>query len=129
MQPTEIKAINESGFSFKALLTVALLCLSGPSLAAEEKAVTGQPVLSAPAANTGQGAEAVAAANDEASVSINQADAEQLACILKGVGLKKAESIVRYREQNGPFTQIEQLQEVPGIGPALFERNRARLKM
>ncbi|CAI0940293.1 ComEA family DNA-binding protein [Serratia quinivorans] len=129
MQPTEIKAVNESGFSFKALLTVALLCLAGPSLAAEEKAVTGQPVLSVPAANTGQGAEAGAAVNDEASVSINQADAEQLASILKGVGLKKAESIVRYREQNGPFTQIEQLQEVPGIGPALFEKNRARLKM
>jgi competence protein ComEA len=129
MQPTEIKAVNESGFNFKALLTVALLCLSGPLLAAEEKAVTGQPVLSVPAANAGQGAEAVAAVSDEASVSINQADAEQLASILKGVGLKKAESIVRYREQNGPFTQIEQLQEVPGIGPALFERNRARLKM
>ncbi|CAI1585856.1 competence protein ComEA helix-hairpin-helix repeat region [Serratia quinivorans] len=129
MQPTEIKAVNESGFNFKVLLTVALLCLTGPSLAAEEKALTGQPVLSVPAAHAGQGAEAVATANDEASVSINQADAEQLASILKGVGLKKAESIVRYREQNGPFTQIEQLQEVPGIGPALFERNRARLKM
>ncbi|MNO00770.1 ComE operon protein 1 [compost metagenome] len=63
------------------------------------------------------------------TLTINQADAEQLASMLKGVGLKKAESIVRYREQNGPFTQIEQLQEVPGIGPALFERNRTRLKM
>jgi competence protein ComEA len=129
MQPTEIKAVNQRALSFKTLLTVALLCLAGPSLAGEEKAVTGQPVLSVPAANAGQGAEAVAAVSDEASVSINQADAEQLASILKGVGLKKAESIVRYREQNGPFTQIEQLQEVPGIGPALFERNRARLKM
>ncbi len=129
MQPTEIKAVKQSGFSFKALLTVALLCLTGPAMAADEKTVTGQPVLSVPAANAGQDAEAVAAVSDEASVSINQADAEQLASILKGVGLKKAESIVRYREQNGPFTQIEQLQEVPGIGPALFERNRARLKM
>lgn len=77
----------------------------------------------------GQGTEAAVGIDNEASVSINQADAEQLASVLKGVGLKKAESIVRYREQNGPFTQIEQLQEVPGIGPALFERNRARLKM
>ena len=42
---------------------------------------------------------------------------------------EKAEGIVRYREQNGPFTQVEQLQEVPGIGPALFEKNRTRLKM
>lgn len=127
MQLTEIKAVK--AFSFKALLTVALLSLAGLSVAAEEKVGAGQPVLSVPAGNAGQGAEAGAAANDEASVSINQADAEQLASVLKGVGLKKAESIVRYREQNGPFTQIEQLQEVPGIGPALFERNRTRLKM
>ncbi|WP_099062280.1 ComEA family DNA-binding protein [Serratia sp. BW106] len=127
MQLTEIKAVK--AFSFKALLTVALLSLAGLSVAAEEKVGAGQPVLSVPAGNAGQGAEAGAAVNDEASVSINQADAEQLASMLKGVGLKKAESIVRYREQNGPFTQIEQLQEVPGIGPALFERNRTRLKM
>ncbi|CAI0895074.1 competence protein ComEA helix-hairpin-helix repeat region [Serratia proteamaculans] len=127
MQLTEIKAVK--AFSFKALLTIALLSLAGLSVAAEEKVGAGQPVLSVPAGNAGQGAEAGAAANDEASVSINQADAEQLASMLKGVGLKKAESIVRYREQNGPFTQIEQLQEVPGIGPALFERNRTRLKM
>ncbi|CAI2477275.1 ComEA family DNA-binding protein [Serratia proteamaculans] len=127
MQLTEIKAVK--AFSFKALLTVALLSLAGLSVAAEEKVGAGQPVLSVPAGNAGQGAEAGAAVNEEASVSINQADAEQLASILKGVGLKKAESIVRYREQNGPFTQIEQLQEVPGIGPALFERNRTRLKM
>nr|WP_315292058.1 ComEA family DNA-binding protein [Serratia proteamaculans] len=127
MQLTEIKAVK--AFSFKALLTVALLSLAGLSVAAEEKVGAGQPVLSVPAGNAGQGAEAGAAANEEASVSINQADAEQLASMLKGVGLKKAESIVRYREQNGPFTQIEQLQEVPGIGPALFERNRTRLKM
>ncbi|MGO2464784.1 MAG: ComEA family DNA-binding protein [Serratia proteamaculans] len=127
MQLTEIKAVKV--FSFKALLTIALLSLAGLSVAAEEKVGAGQPVLSVPAGNAGQGAEAGAAVNDEASVSINQADAEQLASMLKGVGLKKAESIVRYREQNGPFTQIEQLQEVPGIGPALFERNRTRLKM
>jgi competence protein ComEA len=128
MQLTEIKAINGRGVSFKALLVAALICLAGPSLAAEEKMATGQ-VLSTPSAKAGQGAEAGVATNNEVSVSINQGDAEQLASALKGVGLKKAESIVRYREQNGPFTQIEQLQEVPGIGPALFEMNRARLKM
>ncbi|AGO53936.1 ComEA family DNA-binding protein [Serratia plymuthica] len=127
MQLAEIKAVNGYGFSLKALLTAALICLAGPSMAAVENAAAAQPVLSAPAVKAGQGSEV--AVDDEASVSINQADAEQLASVLKGVGLKKAESIVRYREQNGPFTQIEQLQEVPGIGSALFERNRARLKM
>ncbi|CAI1007538.1 ComEA family DNA-binding protein [Serratia liquefaciens] len=129
MQLAEMKAVNGYGFSLKVLLAAALIGLAGPSMAAEEKSATDQPVLSAPAVKAGQGTEAAVGIGDEASVSINQADAEQLASVLKGVGLKKAESIVRYREQNGPFTQIEQLQEVPGIGPALFERNRARLKM
>ncbi|GAB7205478.1 hypothetical protein OS21_19690 [Dickeya oryzae] len=68
-------------------------------------------------------------ATDEEEVSINKATAEQLAAALNGVGLKKAQAIVSYREQNGPFTQIEQLQEVPGIGSALIERNQSRLRL
>ncbi|TYL44319.1 helix-hairpin-helix domain-containing protein [Dickeya chrysanthemi] len=68
-------------------------------------------------------------AADEEEVSINTATAEQLATVMNGVGLKKAQAIVSYREQNGPFTQIEQLQEVPGIGSALIERNQSRLRL
>ncbi|RLM27771.1 competence protein ComEA [Brenneria alni] len=68
-------------------------------------------------------------AADEDEVSINMGTAEELAAVMNGVGLKKAEAIVNYREQNGPFTQIEQLQEVPGIGAALVERNLSRLKL
>jgi competence protein ComEA len=48
---------------------------------------------------------------------------------MNGIGLKKAQAIVSYREQYGPFTAIEQLKEVPGIGSALIERNSARLKL
>lgn len=62
-------------------------------------------------------------------VSINSASAEELAAVMNGVGLKKAESIVSYRDQYGPFTQVEQLKEVPGIGSALVERNVTRLKL
>ena len=62
-------------------------------------------------------------------VSINEATAEQLSAAMNGVGLKKAQAIVSYREQYGPFSAIEQLNEVPGIGNALVERNAARLKL
>lgn len=65
----------------------------------------------------------------EGQVSINQASAEELAAAMNGIGLKKAQSIVSYREQYGPFTAIEQFKEVPGIGSALVERNSARLKL
>jgi len=64
-----------------------------------------------------------------AQVSLNQASAEELAAALNGVGIKKAEAIVSYREQYGDFTEIEQLKEVPGIGNALVERNLSRLKL
>ncbi|HBH63929.1 helix-hairpin-helix domain-containing protein [Erwinia persicina] len=62
-------------------------------------------------------------------VSINSASAEELAAALNGVGIKKAESIVSYREKYGPFTQLEQLKEVPGMGNKLVERNLSSLKL
>lgn len=62
-------------------------------------------------------------------VSINTASAEDLARVINGVGLKKAQAIVNYREEYGPFKELDQLQEVPGIGSALVERNRAHLKL
>ncbi|HGM5455489.1 ComEA family DNA-binding protein [Serratia marcescens] len=125
MQHTEKKsALSGYQHHIKAALTALLLCLAGPAAAVDK---TEAPMLSTPASNGGQSV--MTKATEEAAVSINQATAEQLAAALSGVGLKKAEGIVRYREQNGPFTQVEQLQEVPGIGPALFEKNRTRLKM
>ncbi|PPS58101.1 hypothetical protein CRX72_10795 [Pantoea sp. BRM17] len=55
--------------------------------------------------------------------------AEQLASAMNGIGLKKAQAIVSYREEYGRFTALDQLKEVPGIGNALVERNSDRLKL
>lgn len=71
---------------------------------------------------------AVSWANDApAKVNINTATAEQLAAGLNGVGPAKAEAIVAWREQNGPFKAAAQLSEVKGIGDALVEKNRERI--
>jgi len=70
-----------------------------------------------------------AAQPHQEQVSINEATAEQLSAAMNGVGLKKAQAIVSYREQYGPFSAIQQLSEVPGIGNALIERNASRLKL
>lgn len=67
--------------------------------------------------------------SDSSQVNINQATAEQLAEVMLGIGIKKAQNIVSYREQNGPFSSVEQLQDVPGIGIATIERNLSRLKL
>lgn len=66
---------------------------------------------------------------DDGVVSINTGSAEALAQAMNGVGLKKAQSIISYREEYGPFKALEQLQEVPGIGSALVERNLSHIKL
>lgn len=65
----------------------------------------------------------------ESVVSINTGSAEDLASVMNGVGLKKARAIVSYREEFGPFNALEQLQEVPGFGSALVERNLKYIKL
>jgi len=62
-------------------------------------------------------------------VNINQADAPTLASELKGVGDKKAEAIVDYRTQNGPFKSVDDLQNVKGISVKTIENNRSNLSI
>ena len=53
-------------------------------------------------------------------VSINTATKEEL-MTLKGVGESKALAIIAYREENGPFTNIEDIKNVKGIGEKMFD--------
>ena len=63
------------------------------------------------------------------SVDINTADAGTLAEALDGVGVVKAEAIIRYREMHGGFVTIEELANVSGIGMATVDRNLARITL
>ena len=42
---------------------------------------------------------------------------------------KKAQAIVSYREEYGPFKTLDDLKQVPGMGSALVERNLAHLTL
>ena len=55
-----------------------------------------------------------------APVDINSADVDDLDA-LPGIGPVLARRIVDWRVQNGPFTQVEQLMEVAGIGPSVLD--------
>jgi competence protein ComEA len=52
-------------------------------------------------------------------VNINTADAATLES-LPGIGPSLAQRIIDYRQAHGPFAQIEDIEEVSGIGPARF---------
>lgn len=62
-------------------------------------------------------------------VDINNDSAEKLADLLEGVGLVRAEAIVAYRDEFGPFIAPEDLMNVQGIGPATLEKNRDRIQV
>ena len=50
-------------------------------------------------------------------ININTADSETLQ-LLPGIGEKRAEDIIAYREKHGPFRIPEELADVSGIGEA-----------
>jgi competence protein ComEA len=63
------------------------------------------------------------------TVNINRADAAELQAKLTGVGPQKAQAIVAYRQQHGAFQRAEDLQNVKGIGPKTFEKNKDKIKL
>lgn len=73
-------------------------------------------------------ADDVAATAEQVSVNINAADIEDLVT-LKGIGEKKAEAIIAWREQHGSFESVEQLLEVKGIGETTLAQNQHRLTL
>ena len=67
------------------------------------------------------------AAEPATPIDVNTASAEALAETIHGVGLKRAQAIVQYREQHGAFSSVDQLAQVRGISVNIVERNRDRL--
>lgn len=64
--------------------------------------------------------------NEETSgglVNINTATKEEL-MTLNGIGESRAQAIIAYREERGPFLSIEELMQVSGIKEASFEKIR-----
>jgi competence protein ComEA len=61
-------------------------------------------------------------------ININTATVDELAQ-LKRVGPAYAARIVEYREQNGPFENVEDIMKVRGIGPKTWEANKDTLSV
>lgn len=93
-------------------------------------ASTSALVSAAPVASTApSSAMAAQVAPSIGTVNLNTADAETLKRELSGIGLAKAEAIVKHREANGEFLTVDELLEVKGIGKSLLDRNRDKLAL
>ena len=60
------------------------------------------------------------------TVNVNKASAEEIKTALD-VALKDAQSIVAYREHNGAFKTVEQVEKVPGVDSAKIESKKDRI--
>jgi len=110
-------------YSFpRILLTLCLLApvvgFSTTSIAAPATPVTPAPVNLAAATQV-----------TEQTININTGSAATISASLKGIGLKKAQAIIEWREANGAFTSVEQLTEVKGIGEKTLMANRDKITL
>ncbi|GBD79311.1 putative competence protein ComEA [Tetragenococcus halophilus subsp. halophilus] len=66
--------------------------------------------------------------NNEDMIDINAADINELQEI-SGVGPAKAQAIVDYREENGAFESVDELNEISGFGEKTVEKLRDSIKI
>ncbi|MEI3220322.1 MAG: ComEA family DNA-binding protein [Lachnoclostridium sp.] len=65
---------------------------------------------------------------DDGRVNLNLAGEEEL-MTLPGIGEKKAQAIISYRESHGGFQSTEELMEVEGIKTGIYEKIKDRIKV
>ncbi len=99
---------------------LTLLNLAAPLADGQQVLVPKEGASASGAAAGGVGAGGVALVN------INSADEPTLET-LNGVGPALAAAIIQYRTDQGPFTSVDQLDGVSGIGPATLEKLRPQV--
>lgn len=85
-----------------------------------------QIAVGVPGASSDAGGQPASSGPSGGPVNLNTATAADFDA-LPGIGPVLAQRIVDYRQQQGPFTSVDQLDDVPGIGPSLFAQLRTRV--
>ena len=106
-------------------INLAAKLADGQQLVVPEKGAPGSAA-SASAGPVAGGAPGSGSSAARQPVNLNSATVDQLNS-LDGIGPKTAQKIIDYREAHGGFKSIEELLEVPGIGPAKFEQIKGQV--
>jgi len=107
-----LQGINMKNVSLKSLtcaLLTSILLLTTTLAFAESKVTTNAVAM-------------------QQSVHLNKATIDDLVT-LKGIGQKKAQAILAYRQQVGGFKSVSELINVKGIGEKVLLDNKSRLKI
>jgi len=88
----------------------------------------GEQIYVYPAALSGNGGVSRPAVRKNGPIMINRATVKDFES-LDGIGPVLANRIVNYRKSNGPFTAIEDLLKVPGIGQSKFTQFKEKLRV
>ena len=88
----------------------------------------GEQIYVYPAALSGNGGVSRAAIRKNGPIMINRATVKDFES-LDGIGPVLANRIVTYRKTNGPFSAIEDLLKVPGIGQSKFAQFKEKLRV
>lgn len=97
------------------LLGLIALGLSAPSLAARNPSAT-------------KAKTQISKLKQSHKINLNTVDAKSLAKGVKGFGRKRAADIVAYRNENGPFTSIDDLEAVKGISKRFLIKKKSYLQ-
>lgn len=101
----------------KATLFAVILLLFSVSVSAEPGVKNSPPSAPKPPVQT------------LSKINLNTADVSTLTQSFKGIGKKRAEAIVRYREKHGAYQSIAGLAEVRGLGKAFVSAHLVALEM
>jgi competence protein ComEA len=88
----------------------------------------GEPVEAVPAVDAGGGTAVEGAGTGDGLLDVNAATVMQLDA-LPGIGPVLAERIVQWRTEHGRFGSVDDLEQVSGIGPAVLEKLRDRVRV
>jgi competence protein ComEA len=121
------RAGGASGTTDLQAINLAAKIADGQQIVVPRKAAAGTAGSGTAAGGSGlAGADAGAGAAPSAPINLNSATVEQLDT-LDGVGPATAQKILEYRTQHGGFSAVEDLAQIPGIGPKKLEALKAQV--